>query len=81
MRDPDKMDFESNIEKIRGDLGNAIDLKKVLKEKRIDAVFLLLTQDGAPSLIQKEHIFMKLILRMLQWKSFWILDMKGSPII
>lgn len=50
MRNPNKMAFSGNVTKVQGDLSNAFAWKDSLKE--IDGLFLLLTPDGDPAIIQ-----------------------------
>lgn len=50
MRNPDKKNFPDHVTKIQGNLSNALTWKDCLKE--IDGLFLLLTPDGDPSIIQ-----------------------------
>lgn len=50
MRDPGKKDFPAPIKKVRGDLSRASTWKDCLKD--IDGLFLLLTPDGDPAIVQ-----------------------------
>lgn len=50
MRNPGKKNFPDHVTKVQGDLSNALTWKDCLKE--IDGLFLLLTPDGDPAIIQ-----------------------------